>query len=1035
MPKASININDFGRGINTVKNPRDLAIGESPSITNFDTSNRGELRPRSYFNEQTDGTSYRIKTNGVDSHTASINPGYGLYYFEADDSIGVQGTTVTANGDTGSIADGPDGQGKYTICFYDSNKIFINDDNFWTTNNILSGVGSTNLPQRVIVSGAANAGNNRTFTVNYVLSLFSGDSIDVGSIGSHTMSDSMATAVLVVEESVTTENVSDGTSITFKKPGIVGDSLLALGNTDDGKIDIFIDSNNSFTSDAITLLNSSDANEKSEFVYYYINSSLRVSDANFRNTSTTKWYGYIDRNQFEYNNASGSGIGITIDRNFYEEDNNLASPSEFNLETTFNGTSEFPTAGSGWGLAVDEMDDEGEFEPGTYEFCSTFIYDGNQESLITKASDTKQLDGFKKIRINIFANRNGTEYNKRITGGRVYMREAESRNPWVLLADIDIRRGVRSSLVNDYKQWIEDSDGKYRITNDTTVGNRSSAYWDLFLDRPNIDTYESLNGYSPNDVKQISFGVAGAGYKTATISNRRAFVANVMYDDNESGSSAYVTEFNHYGDRIMFSEVGKYDLFPNFNFIDVVKGDGEDYVKLESYADRLLAYKQRTLQVINISSPSPSNWFLEETIQNAGVTNPYSVCKGSKGVVWANKTGVFLFNGSSLSKVTDGKIDDNEWSNFATLDKLSLGYNSKSDQVIIMQRVDNGENGYIYDLNLNSFVFCQEVAPNSTSSFNPPMTNFINDSSGNLIVAYDVEGTDLGGAGANKVHFTNWNGNEAYLNDYKVETPDINFGSLHKTKVVYKIYVHYKFVASSNALGTVDELIHTSSAPAVYYKADQKGEWRPMLRGYIENSENVLPNARFDRYWLDWLGGIINSDSSAFQNLDDLNLSDTYSGISLVSDGAGGRKLRADGTNSSGLLRTTSKVDKGVVYDTSMTLSNVTAGNVQFSFGGASGTARSTNGTFTEQITPTSTGAGFVFLNSSFAGDIENIILRPRTADQNGAYKIAVFSLEADTGVRCQSMAFKIEPSLTTEHQLYINDIQVEYRTIESQIA
>jgi hypothetical protein len=121
------------------------------------------------------------------------------------------------------------------------------------------------------------------------------------------------------------------------------------------------------------------------------------------------------------------------------------------------------------------------------------------------------------------------------------------------------------------------------------------------------------------------------------------------------------------------------------------------------------------------------------------------------------------------------------------------------------------------------------------------------------------------------------------------------------------------------------------------------------------------------------LGGIINSDSSAFQNLDDLNLSDTYSGISLVSDGAGGRKLRADGTNSSGLLRTTSKVDKGVVY----TLSNVTAGNVQFSFGGASGTARSTNGTFTEQITPTSTGTGFVFLNSSFAGDIENIILRP----------------------------------------------------------
>lgn len=59
-----------------------------------------------------------------------------------------------------------------------------------------------------------------------------------------------------------------------------------------------------------------------------------------------------------------------------------------------------------------------------------------------------------------------------------------------------------------------------------------------------------------------------------------------------------------------------------------------------------------------------------------------------------------------------------------------------------------------------------------------------------------------------------------------------------------------------------------------------------MLRGYIENSENILPNARFDRYWLDWLGSIINSDSSSFQNLDGLNL-DAYSNLSLVSDGAG----------------------------------------------------------------------------------------------------------------------------------------------------
>jgi hypothetical protein len=1040
MPKASININDFGRGINTVKNPRDLAIGESPSIINFDTSNRGELRPRSYFNEQTNGGALKLGSNGVDAHTASINPGYGLYYFEADEATGLRGVTFTADGaDAYSTKDGNN-----IIFLAASDTIRINNDNFWTENNILSS--ATNFPVKIKISGTAS--NNGTFTITGI-----GSDVDpssyLGSTWNPAGTDNFVNNYIRVAEDLTDENVAASTSVTIQRIGLVGDQLLALGNTDDNKVDVYSDSSDAWSADKITVVNSLETNENPEYVFYYIDSSLRVADGNFKNESTPKWYGFIDRNQFQFNiGTSTENVWRTITPGFYEESNDLAPPSDFNKISTssIDGSAEFPTSGAGWNIAVVETDEEGEFSPGDYEFCGTFIYDGNQESLITKDNtNTKTLEGFKKLKFNVFARDDRTDrYERRITGGRIYFREAESRDPWVLFADIDIRRGVRASLVDEYKGWIDDDTGgiplgQFRVTTDTTSANRGSDYWHLFAQRPNIDTYESLNGYSPNDTKQIAFGKTGSGYKTAVVANRRTFVANVLYDDNATSSSNDNTEFQHYGDRIMFSEVGKYDLFPNFNFIDVVKGDGEDYVRLESYADRLLAYKQRTLQILNISSPSPSNWFLETTIQEGGVSNPYSVCKGRGGVIWANASGVYRYDGSSVKKVTDGKISDSDWKNFSSSDKMSLGYIGDTDQVIIVSRVDGGSSSYgdayIYDIRSDSFVLSEDIHPNQSNIFKPPLTNFVNDSIGRLIVGYDVESTDLGGAGTDKVHFTVWNEGEAYLNDYKVETPDINFGSLHKTKVVYKIYVHYKFVASSNALGTVDELIHTSSAPAVYYKADQKGEWRPMLRGYIENSENVLPNARFDRYWLDWLGGIINSDSSAFQNLDDLNLSDTYSGISLVSDGVGGRKLRADGTNSSGLLLTTSKVDKGVVYDTSMTLSNVTAGNVQFSFGGASGTARSTNGTFTEQITPTSTGTGFVFLNSSFAGDIENIILRPRTADQNGAYKVAVFSLEADTGVRCQSMAFKIEPSLTTEHQLYINDIQVEYRTIESQIA
>ena len=62
----------------------------------------------------------------------------------------------------------------------------------------------------------------------------------------------------------------------------------------------------------------------------------------------------------------------------------------------------------------------------------------------------------------------------------------------------------------------------------------------------------------------------------------------------------------------MYSMPNKFDTFPSYNYIDVVKGDAENYVKLEEFADRLLAFKQKSVQVINISSPSDTNWFLEE---------------------------------------------------------------------------------------------------------------------------------------------------------------------------------------------------------------------------------------------------------------------------------------------------------------------------------------------------------------------------------------------------------------------------------------
>ena len=40
MPKSYLNINNFGLGINNVKNPRDLKNGESANLENFNVSKR-----------------------------------------------------------------------------------------------------------------------------------------------------------------------------------------------------------------------------------------------------------------------------------------------------------------------------------------------------------------------------------------------------------------------------------------------------------------------------------------------------------------------------------------------------------------------------------------------------------------------------------------------------------------------------------------------------------------------------------------------------------------------------------------------------------------------------------------------------------------------------------------------------------------------------------------------------------------------------------------------------------------------------------
>ena len=851
MPKKYFSINNFGKGINNVKNPRDLTVGEMAECINWNVSKNGELIPRSEWNTATNGTALTLSDNTVDVATASLNPGYGLFYFEADDPIGVGGVTARA---TGATSISQHSSGNYAILFHDTNKVWINDDNFWTANNLISAVGD--LPQKIVISGASNSNNNGIKTIVDIVSQGGTTNASIASSNDHTMTGTYVLNGLHLAENITNESVSTDTDINFKRPGFSGDYMLAMGNTDDGKIDIFIDSNGSWTTDAISIV--TDTDSAPQFVYYYTSGALRVADGNHRNLSTPKWYGHIEREQFVVGDVAGTNISAGM----YEEDNDLAPPSDCDrtASSSLDRAEEYlPTGGTGWGLCVEKSTEDGEWEGKQYEFGGTFIYDGVQESLITLFSGGAftQDDG-KKFNVNVYGNTVGSSatanYAKRISAGRIYIRESGSNDEWLLFVDIDIKNGARTSLSDSYSNWNADGTGEFRISATTTHGD-----FDLQSSKPNLDSYESLNGFSPS-TKQIAFGQKGSGYKTAVIGGNRAFVANVKYDDGSAGAIDVNNIFPHFGDRIMFSQIGRYDTFPEFNKLDVTKGDGEEYTCLAYYSDRLLAFKQRTLQILNIASPSPSGWFLEKTVPYAGVQYSYSVANAEYGIIWGNKNGAYLFNGSGVVNITDGKIADvgqsalsgSDWSGFIN---PVVGYLPETKQAIFIDQAQDAEDAFYYDFRYQSWYFGKDAAPNANNSalssgttYDSHISNMVNDSTGRLIVAYDTDDVDVNGAGTGKVIITHHQTEEQGHRYYRLQTPDLDFGAPGNKKKVYALYINYRHSGATsindseiefmvNQSGTWTSLNATSSLIA---QTDSSNKYYSTLKLPLTNSAKDL---------------------------------------------------------------------------------------------------------------------------------------------------------------------------------------------------
>lgn len=435
-----------------------------------------------------------------------------------------------------------------------------------------------------------------------------------------------------------------------------------------------------------------------------------------------------------------------------------------------------PKAGLGFNIEVTQPG-AGTMTAGTYEFAQTFIYDETQESLPSAMKGTIAIASSKYLQIRAIAH-NG--YNKRITGGRIYMRDSTAKGEWEFVADISLTYGCRTKLEGDYTAW------GYPIYSSGTF-RQGVFICTVTIAANNVDTFETLNGYSSSILNNHLATSSSSGYKTSAISNRRKFVANVKMEDT-TGTAV------HQPDRLMYSDVNKFDTILPTNFIDIGVNDGEEFVKLEAFADRLLAYKNRTLYIINIGGGADTQWFLESSHQNMGVPFHEATVKTAFGVCWANKNGLYIYDGSRISNLQT-KILESEWESFIGSDTM-VGYEPTHKHLVIIRSAsDTGSNNgdaYVYSFITKSFTFVEDLVADNVKS--NPITDIYNKMSmavsTNEIVSYDGEPDDG--------------------TDFDVLLKDDDFGLPGIIKKIYGVTVEY--ASGDNAHTNGVKYFHTDSS-------------------------------------------------------------------------------------------------------------------------------------------------------------------------------------------------------------------------------
>jgi len=391
---------------------------------------------------------------------------------------------------------------------------------------------------------------------------------------------------------------------------------------------------------------------------------------------------------------------------------------------------------------------------------------------------------------------NISEWDPRVTGVKLYMKDVHNLDDkvWKPQVTFDFlkgtgiitRTGDEIDILYNVNKRYYCSIPRERLLEPNLVGN--------FSDETGIDF----------DEKSTS-----AQYKTATLMNGRVYIGNVNVRMRGQKQAVRM------GDTILRSPFNKFDIFPFSNRMDVAINDGEHIVKLESFNDRLLCFKEETLYIINLSGNVE---IVEGVYRHRGVQHPAQVFQTDFGVAWANRIGVFLYDGQRVTNLTEKqgqKLID--WPNeIGSSETPMVGYTPKNRQIIIFEDIAAaGTYVWVFDLDTRSWVRGTNDAPGTHATnnghryFDINKTNFVIDHNEDLIFAQSPD------ASSDETHvFSKWTDTPQTADDFDVRTKEIDFGSPAIRKKIYAVHVSYQ--ASSPTAAVVTLVAQTGSSTTTY---------------------------------------------------------------------------------------------------------------------------------------------------------------------------------------------------------------------------